>query len=92
MESGYVGKSDYVILCSACHANLFKVCLQKGYLILYLKGGKSMKVKDGDVLICTSKDCTVELKVIHACTSKVCGVGCDIKATCHDKPMEIKKK
>jgi hypothetical protein len=51
-----------------------------------------MKVKDGDVLICTSKDCTVELKVIHTCTSKVCGVNCDIKATCHDKPMKLKKQ
>ena len=51
-----------------------------------------MKVKEGDVLICTSKDCTVELKVMHACDSKVCGHGCDIKATCHDKPMEMKKK
>jgi hypothetical protein len=51
-----------------------------------------MKVKEGDVLICKSKDCTVELKVTKACDSKSCGVECDVKATCHDKPMELKKK
>ncbi len=51
-----------------------------------------MKVKEGDVLICTSKDCSVELKVMHSCHSKSCGVECDIKATCHNKPMELKKK
>ena len=51
-----------------------------------------MKVKDGDILICTSKDCTVELKVTQACHSTTCGVDCDIKATCHGKPMELKKK
>jgi hypothetical protein len=60
--------------------------------ILQFRGGRGMKVKDGDVLICTSKDCTVELKVIHSCTSKVCGINCDIKATCHDKPMKLKKQ
>jgi len=51
-----------------------------------------MKVKEGDILICKGKDCTVELKVTKACDSKTCGVECDIKATCHDKPMELKKR
>jgi hypothetical protein len=51
-----------------------------------------MKVREGDVLVCTSKDCTVELKVMKACHSDTCGVECDIKATCHGKPMELKKK
>ena len=51
-----------------------------------------MKVKEGDVLICSSKDCTVELKVTKACDSHSCGHECDIKATCHDKPMVIRKK
>ncbi len=51
-----------------------------------------MKVKEGDVLICTSEDCTVELKVIHECTGEVCGAGCDIEATCHGKPMTLKKQ
>ena len=51
-----------------------------------------MKVKEGDILICTSKDCKVELKVVHACHSEACGIGCDIKALCHDKPMKLKKK
>ena len=53
---------------------------------------KHMKVKEGDVLICKSKDCAVELKVTKACDSKTCGTECDIKATCHNKPMELKKK
>jgi hypothetical protein len=51
-----------------------------------------MKVKEGDVLICKGKDCTVELTVTKACDSKTCGTECDIKATCHGKPMELKKK
>ena len=51
-----------------------------------------MKVKKGDVLICKSDDCTVELLVTKACDSKKCGVECDVKATCHNKPMGFKKK
>jgi hypothetical protein len=51
-----------------------------------------MKVKEGDVLICKSKDCTVELTVTKACESDRCGVECDIDAKCHSKPMELKKK
>jgi hypothetical protein len=53
---------------------------------------KHMKVKEGDVLICKSKGCTVELTVTKACDSKTCGIECDIKATCHNKPMELRKK
>ena len=62
------------------------------YLVFNFKGGLRMKVKEGDVLICSSKDCTVELKVTKACDSKTCGHECDIKATCHDKPMKIRKQ
>ena len=51
-----------------------------------------MKVKEGDVLICKSKDCAVELTVTKARDNKSCGTECDIKATCHNKPMELKKK
>jgi hypothetical protein len=51
-----------------------------------------MKVKEADVLICKSDNCTVELLVTKACDSKTCGVECDVKATCHNKPMELKKK
>jgi hypothetical protein len=29
---------------------------------------------------------------MQACHSKACGVECDIKATCHGKAMELKKK
>jgi hypothetical protein len=60
--------------------------------VFYFKGGMRMKVKDGDVLVCSSKDCNVELTVSKVCDSKTCGTGCDIKATCHDKPMTLKKK
>ncbi len=51
-----------------------------------------MKVKEGDILICKSKDCTVELTVSKACDNTSCGTECDINAMCHDKPMELKKK
>ena len=51
-----------------------------------------MKVTEGDVLICKSKDCSVELTVTKACDSEGCGTECDIKATCHNKPMEMKEK
>jgi hypothetical protein len=51
-----------------------------------------MKVKEGDVLLCKSKDCAVELTVTKACDSKSCGTECDIKATCHGNPMERKIK
>jgi hypothetical protein len=60
--------------------------------IFQLKGGKRIKVKEGDVLICRSKDRTVELTVAKAHDSKICGTECDIRATCHDKSMELKKK
>ena len=51
-----------------------------------------MKVKEGDVLVCKSKDCTVELTVTKACDSKTCRTECDVDAKCHGKPMELKKK
>jgi hypothetical protein len=51
-----------------------------------------MKVKEGDVLICKSKDCEAELTVTKACDSKTCGVECDLDLSCHGVPMELKKK
>jgi len=51
-----------------------------------------MKVKEGDVLVCKEKDCTVELTVTKACTTDTCGVECDIEATCHKEPMKLKKR
>ena len=51
-----------------------------------------MKVKQGDVLVCQTKDCTVELTVTKACDAKSCGVECDVDATCHGEPMKLKKK
>ncbi len=50
-----------------------------------------MKVKKGDVLVCAEKDCEVELTVTKACESGTCGVECEVNATCHNKPMELKK-
>lgn len=54
------------------------------------KGGKAMKVEEGDVLICSTEDCEVELTVTRACKSKTCGAACEIEATCCDEPMELK--
>jgi len=51
-----------------------------------------MKIKEGDVLICKSQECTVELTVTKTCDSLACGVECEVEATCHDKAMELKKK
>ena len=56
------------------------------------KGGDRMKVKEGDVLICTCNDCTIELTVTKACNPDACGIECDINASCCDGTMEIKKK
>jgi hypothetical protein len=50
-----------------------------------------MKVKEGDVLICKSKDCNVELTVTKACSSSTCGVECEVELSCHNVPMELKK-
>jgi hypothetical protein len=50
-----------------------------------------MKVREGDVLTCKGKDCAVELTVTKACDSNTCGIECDIKATCHNKRMELKR-
>ena len=49
-----------------------------------------MKVEEGDVLICSTEDCEVELTVTRACKSKSCGAACDIEASCCDEPMELK--
>ena len=51
-----------------------------------------MKVREGDVLVCRTKDCTVELTVTKACNSKTCGVTCEVDATCHGEPMKLKMK
>ena len=50
-----------------------------------------MKVKKGDVLVCSCEDCGVELTVTNTCTTEKCGLECDVKATCCDKPMVLKK-
>jgi len=63
------------------------------YLVRFsLNGGETMKVKEGDVLVCTCKDCTIELTVTKACNTDACGIECDISASCCDGAMEIKMK
>jgi hypothetical protein len=46
-----------------------------------------LKVKEGDVLVCKCKDCTIELTVTKACNPDACGVECDISASCCDGTM-----
>ena len=50
-----------------------------------------MKVKSGDVLVCSCKDCNVELTVTNTCDEEKCGIECDVNATCCDEPMVLKK-
>jgi hypothetical protein len=49
-----------------------------------------MDVKKGDVLVCGTEDCQVELTVTKDCQAKTCGSACNIEATCCKKPMELK--
>jgi hypothetical protein len=49
-----------------------------------------MNVKEGDVLVCGTDDCEVELTVTKGCKAKTCGPACNIEATCCDKPMKLK--
>jgi len=50
-----------------------------------------MKVKKGDVLVCSCEDCNVELTVTKACDTEKCDIKCDVNAVCCDKPMKLKK-
>jgi hypothetical protein len=49
-----------------------------------------MRVKQGDVLVCGTEDCKVELTVSMECKSKTCDDACDINATCCKEPMKLK--
>ena len=51
-----------------------------------------MKVHEGDVLICGTDDCKVELTVTKSCESPTCSEACDIEATCCEEPMELKNR
>ncbi|GFO67654.1 hypothetical protein GMLC_12330 [Geomonas limicola] len=51
-----------------------------------------MKVHEGDVLVCGTKDCKVELTVTKECVSETCSEACEIDATCCKQPMELKEK
>jgi hypothetical protein len=50
-----------------------------------------MKVHEGDVLVCGTDDCKVELTVTKECMSNSCGEPCEIEATCCKEPMELKE-
>jgi hypothetical protein len=50
-----------------------------------------MKVHEGDVLVCGTDDCKVELTVTKECLSNSCGEPCEIEATCCKEPMELKE-
>lgn len=49
-----------------------------------------MKVKEGDVLVCSCGDCDVELTVTKACSPEECHVECDIEARCCEEPMVLR--
>lgn len=52
-----------------------------------------MKVKEGDVLICTHNDCKMELTVTKTCDDKTCGCDeCELEVTCCGEPMKLKQK
>jgi hypothetical protein len=51
-----------------------------------------MKVKEGDVLVCSCDDCNVELTVTNSCSDKTCGDECELDVKCCGKPMKIKQK
>jgi hypothetical protein len=55
-------------------------------------GGSVMKVHEGDVLICGTEDCKVELTVTKECVANSCDDACDIEATCCEEPMQLKNK
>jgi hypothetical protein len=50
-----------------------------------------MKVREGDILVCTCDDCKVELTVTKSCDDKTCK-DCDIDVKCCGKPMKLKRK
>jgi hypothetical protein len=51
---------------------------------------RSVRVKEGDVLACTCKDCNVELTVTKACEGEVCGTGCEVDVRCCGEPMQLR--
>jgi hypothetical protein len=51
----------------------------------------AMKVREGDVLVCSSGDCYIELTVTRTCLKDMCGVvDCDFDLRCCGKPMKLK--
>lgn len=52
-----------------------------------------MKVKEGDVLVCSCKDCETELTITKACCGDTCDhdARCDIQVMCCGESMTIKE-
>lgn len=51
-----------------------------------------MKVKKGDVLVCSGEDCDLELTVTKVCQGPTCHEDkeCEISVTCGGNPLELK--
>ena len=75
-------------------ANMSVSCIITGMLELRQQRETQMKIKEGDVLVCTCDDCKIELTVTKACTDQECGCefDCDIDASCCGEPMVVKAK
>ncbi len=52
-----------------------------------------MKVKKGDVLVCTGSDCDLELTVSQVCSGPSCHTDqeCEITVSCGGNPVEVRK-
>jgi hypothetical protein len=57
-----------------------------------LKGDAAMKVKKGDVLVCSGPDCDLELTVTQVCKGQTCHADqeCDITVNCGGNPVEVR--
>ncbi len=52
-----------------------------------------MKVKDGDVLVCSCGNCDIELTVTRTCSGDTCthDTECELSVVCCGEPMQIKE-
>lgn len=52
-----------------------------------------MRVREGDVLVCSGAECELELTVSRVCEEGVCGgeTECDIDARCHGETLRLRK-
>lgn len=52
-----------------------------------------MRVREGDVLVCTGAECELEFTVSRVCEEGACGgeTECEINATCHGEALQLRK-